>query len=81
MHKPTVMNCFYTFFWQDDEEPGIIEQLKSQVCDNIVLYAQKYDEEFRKYVPQFLEAIWALLNGTNQQPKFDAVSIKFQPIY
>ncbi|XP_043276599.1 exportin-2 [Venturia canescens] len=57
----------------DEEEPGIIEQLKSQVCDNIVLYAQKYDEEFQKYVPQFLEAIWALLNGTGQQAKFDAL--------
>ncbi|XP_015114350.1 exportin-2 [Diachasma alloeum] len=57
----------------DDEEAGVIEQLKSQVCDNIVLYAQKYNEEFQNYVPKFLEAIWALLNSTGQQPKYDAL--------
>ncbi|XP_011299579.1 exportin-2 [Fopius arisanus] len=57
----------------DDEEAGVIEQLKSQVCDNIVLYAQKYDEEFQNYVPKFLEAIWGLLNCTGQQPKYDAL--------
>ncbi|XP_014296860.1 exportin-2 [Microplitis demolitor] len=57
----------------DDDEPGVIEQLKSQVCDNIVLYAQKYDEEFQKYVPQFLDAIWKLLNTTGQQAKNDTV--------
>ncbi|KAH0557379.1 exportin-2 [Cotesia glomerata] len=57
----------------EDEEPGVIEQLKSQVCDNIVLYAQKYDEEFQKYVPQFLEAIWKLLYETGQQAKNDTL--------
>lgn len=54
-----------------------MEQLKSQVCDNIVLYAQKYNEEFQNYVPQFLDAIWKLLNVTGQEPKFDAVSYIF----
>lgn len=57
----------------DDEESGVVEQLKSQVCDNIVLYAQKYDEEFQTYVPKFLEAIWKLLNTTGQQAKYDAL--------
>ncbi|XP_034952194.1 exportin-2 [Chelonus insularis] len=57
----------------DDDEAGIIEQLKSQVCDNIVLYAQKYDEEFQKYVPQFLDAIWKLLNTVGQQAKYDTL--------
>ena len=60
--------------FQDDDEAGVIEQLKTHVCDNVILYAQKYDEEFSQYVPQFLEAIWALLNTTSQQPKFDNVS-------
>lgn len=57
----------------DDEESGVIEQLKSQVCDNIVLYAQNYNEEFQTYVPIFLEAIWNLLNTTGQQPKYDSL--------
>ncbi|XP_024946747.1 exportin-2 isoform X2 [Cephus cinctus] len=57
----------------DDEEAGVIEQLKSQVCDNVGLYAQKYDEEFQPYLPNFVTAIWNLLTSTGQQPKFDAL--------
>ena len=51
----------------------MIEQLKSQVCDNVCLYAQKYDEEFQQFLPQFVTAIWNLLTSTGQQPKYDAV--------
>ncbi|KAJ8681341.1 hypothetical protein QAD02_017128 [Eretmocerus hayati] len=57
----------------DDEEAGVIEQLKSQVCDNVCLYAQKYDEEFQQYLPRFVTAAWNLLTSTGQQPKFDAL--------
>ncbi|XP_001606668.1 exportin-2 [Nasonia vitripennis] len=57
----------------DDEEAGVIEQLKSQVCDNVCLYAQKYDEEFQPYMDQFVKAIWNLLTSTGQQPKYDAL--------
>ncbi|XP_017788681.1 PREDICTED: exportin-2 [Habropoda laboriosa] len=57
----------------DEEEAGIIEQLKSQVCDNIGLYAQKYDEEFQQYLPEFVTAVWNLLTSTGQQPKYDTL--------
>nr|XP_012134672.1 PREDICTED: exportin-2 isoform X2 [Megachile rotundata] len=57
----------------DEEEPEVIEQLKSQVCDNIGLYAQKYDEEFQPYLPQFVTAVWNLLTSTGQQPKYDTL--------
>ncbi|KAF5296580.1 hypothetical protein FQR65_LT10233 [Abscondita terminalis] len=56
---------------RDDEDAGIMEQLKSQVCDNISLYAQKYDEEFQPYLAQFVTAIWGLLVSTGLQPKYD----------
>ncbi|KAG5308621.1 XPO2 protein, partial [Pseudoatta argentina] len=57
----------------DGEEAGVIEQLKSQVCDNVGLYAQKYDEEFQPYLPLFVTAIWNLLTSTGQDPKYDAL--------
>ncbi|XP_076244499.1 chromosome segregation 1 [Calliopsis andreniformis] len=57
----------------DEEEAGVIEQLKSQVCDNIGLYAQKYDEEFQPYLPEFVTAVWNLLTSTGQQPKYDSL--------
>ena len=31
---------------QSEDEAGPLDVLKSQICDNVTLYAQKYDEEF-----------------------------------
>lgn len=59
---------------KDEEEASVIEQLKSQVCDNVGLYALKYDEEFQPYLPLFVTAVWNLLTSTGQDPKYDAVS-------
>ncbi|XP_032826379.1 exportin-2 [Petromyzon marinus] len=55
----------------DDEEAGLLELLKSQICDNVALYAQKYDEEFQPYLPQFVTAIWNLLITTGPGVKYD----------
>ncbi|KAJ6665630.1 hypothetical protein lerEdw1_002000 [Lerista edwardsae] len=55
----------------DEEEAGLLELLKSQVCDNAALYAQKYDEEFQPYLPRFVTAIWNLLVTTGQEVKYD----------
>ncbi|XP_011881255.1 PREDICTED: exportin-2 [Vollenhovia emeryi] len=57
----------------NEEEAGVIEQLKSQVCDNVGLYALKYDEEFQPYLPLFVTAVWNLLTSTGQNPKYDAL--------
>lgn len=59
---------------QEDEEIGVLEQLRSQVCDNIGLYAMKYDEEFGPFMPQFVTAVWELLIKTGIETKYDAVS-------
>jgi len=53
-----------------EEEAGLAEQLKSQICDNISLYASKYDEEFRPYLPQFVTAVWNLLVSTGKEVIF-----------
>ncbi|KAE8576401.1 hypothetical protein XENTR_v10004166 [Xenopus tropicalis] len=55
----------------DEEEAGLLETLKSQICDNAALYAQKYDEEFQPYLPRFVTAIWNLLVTTGQEVKYD----------
>lgn len=59
---------------EDEEEAGLLELLKSQICDNAALYAQKYDEEFQPYLPRFVTAIWNLLVTTGQEVKYDLVS-------
>jgi len=55
----------------DDDEPGVLEELRSQICDNIGLYAHKYEEEFQPYMQQFVTAVWNLLLSTGSQTKYD----------
>ncbi|XP_030384597.1 exportin-2 [Scaptodrosophila lebanonensis] len=57
----------------DDEDAGVLEHLRSQVCENICLYARKYDEEFKPYMEQFVTAVWELLVKTSLHTKFDAL--------
>ncbi|XP_035788242.1 exportin-2-like [Anopheles albimanus] len=57
----------------DDEDAGILEQLRSQICQNLCMYAQKYDEEFGPYMPQFVTAVWELLVNTGIQTKYDSL--------
>lgn len=58
----------------DDDESGVLEHLRSQICDNLCLYAQKYDEEFQPYMQQFVTVVWELLTKTGNQTKYDAVN-------
>lgn len=55
----------------DDDEPGVVEQLRSQICENLVMYAQKYDEEFASHLPQFVNDVWNLLVIIGPQAKYD----------
>lgn len=64
--------CLHT---GDDEDAGVLEHLRSQICENIGLYAQKYDEEFGSYMETFVTAVWELLVKTGNQTKYDAVDI------
>lgn len=52
-----------------EEEPGPMEQLKSSICDNVTMYAQKYDEEFHQYLEPFVGVVWNLLVNTGAQAK------------
>jgi exportin-2 (importin alpha re-exporter) len=75
----TWMDSFYTLLTannkllqtSDDDEAGPLELIKSQICDNVALYAQKYDEEFQPHLPRFVTAVWELLVMTGLQAKFD----------
>ncbi|XP_070556121.1 exportin-2-like [Ptychodera flava] len=55
----------------DESEAGPLERLRSQICDNVALYAQKYDEEFQRFLPNFVKAVWDLLVSTTQAVKYD----------
>lgn len=53
----------------------LVEQIKSQICDNASLYASKYEPEFASYLPGFVTDVWEMLLGTSAQTKYDLVSI------
>lgn len=54
------------------DEPGLVEQVKSQICDIWTMYAQKY-EEFASNVPEFVTSVRKLLISTGIEVKFDLV--------
>ncbi|EER11374.1 Exportin-2, putative [Perkinsus marinus ATCC 50983] len=56
----------------DDDTPGLIEKLKAQVCRNVALYADKYQEQVEPYICGVVKSVWTLLvstspNGSNDQ--------------
>ena len=56
---------------EDDEEAGPLELVRSQICEVVGMFAQKYDEDFSTYLPSFVQAIWNLLVSTDNKPKHD----------
>lgn len=56
----------------DDDQVGVQEKLKTEICVIIDLFAKKYEEEF-KQLPIFVTVIWELLAGTGLQVKNDLV--------
>ncbi len=55
----------------DEEEAGLLELVKSQICEVASMFAQKYDEDFSTYLPSFMESIWNLLVTMDTKPKHD----------
>lgn len=54
--------------------------MKADICDNISIYIQKYEEEFEPYLPVFVKGVWALLASSNSNdPKYDQVCIFIFP--
>jgi len=48
--------------------------VKAQICENITMYAQKYDEEFSSHLPGFVTTVWNLLITTGSHVKYDQVN-------
>jgi len=48
-----LVGSFKVLETEDSDDAGPLEKLRSQICDNIALYAQKYDEEFQVVLNYF----------------------------
>ncbi|KAM7539932.1 hypothetical protein Aperf_G00000045545 [Anoplocephala perfoliata] len=58
-----------------DAANDLVEQVKSQVCDNIALYATKYASDFTNFLPEFVKDIWEMLISmkNTKDPKYDGL--------
>ncbi|XP_045505161.1 exportin-2 [Colias croceus] len=57
----------------DEDKPGVMEQLRTEICECAALYALKYEEEFGPHAPSFVTAVWNVLLSTGPQTKYDAL--------
>jgi exportin-2 (importin alpha re-exporter) len=60
----------------ETEIPGPLDNLKTAIIENLNLYAQKYEDEFKKYLNAFTSTIFQLLLSVGTEQKFDAVASK-----
>ncbi|KAJ9088941.1 importin-alpha export receptor [Entomophthora muscae] len=56
-----------------DEEAGILEKIRTAICEVAQLYFQKYSEEFTQ-IDTFVSTLWDLLVSVGPQPKFDLLT-------
>lgn len=57
----------------DEEEEGPLEQIRTQICSVLELYASRYDESY-ELLPPFVPIIVNLLTSTGNEIKYDNVS-------
>ncbi|XXG74047.1 hypothetical protein AAC387_Pa07g2868 [Persea americana] len=68
----------------EDDKRGnglaIVDGLRAAVCENINLYMEKNEEEFKGYLPGFASAVWSLLmtaSASSSRDQLSVTAIKF----
>src|SRR5205085_93739 len=46
----------------NNDEPGVIDNIHSLICETVNLYATKYEDQFKSYIQVFVNEIWKLLS-------------------
>lgn len=65
---------------EEENEPSPIDLLQAAIIKNLQLYADKDEEPFLPYLPEFATLVWNLLVNVTALPKHDALattSIRF----
>jgi len=58
------------------DQPGLLEQVKGEICECFALYTDKYQEEFSPFLLPCVNAVWTLLVNLDQQEKNDQLVAK-----
>lgn len=57
----------------DENEAGVLEDIRAGICEILQLYTERYEEEFLSQLPGFVEMCWTLLTHLGPEPKYDLV--------
>ena len=60
----------------DEEETSPLETLRSDICDALQLYTNKYDDDFGEYVQGFTESVWNVLSSLGPEKRYDILVSK-----
>uniref|UniRef100_A0A7S1XYB3 Importin N-terminal domain-containing protein n=1 Tax=Phaeomonas parva TaxID=124430 RepID=A0A7S1XYB3_9STRA len=58
------------------DQPNPLAQLQAAIIENVMLYADKYDEQFAEHLPSCTRKIWALLTTISPEPRNDQLATK-----
>ena len=64
----------------EEDEPSPLDRLQAAIVENLKMYADKDEEPFIPFLPNFTSLVWNLLVGLTAYPKHDTLvttSIKF----
>ncbi|CAL9170699.1 unnamed protein product, partial [Musa hybrid cultivar] len=57
------------------ESEGTLDSLRASVCENLQLYMEKNEEEFKDYLNDFASTVWKLLMTPGASPSRDQLTV------
>ncbi|OAY84247.1 Exportin-2 [Ananas comosus] len=57
------------------EADGTVDALRAAICENLQLYMEKNEEEFKDYLKDFASAVWGLLMTSSASPSRDHLTV------
>ena len=64
-------------FDDEEDEATPLETLKSDICDALQLFTNKYDDDFGQYVQEFTNNVWNVLSsGVGPSKRYDSLTCK-----
>ncbi|CAF3797152.1 unnamed protein product [Rotaria socialis] len=70
-HFLTLLSYDYPKLHSNNNDPGILDQVKTEICRAVALYADNYSDEFKPYTQQFALVIWSLLTRLDLSSSYD----------
>jgi len=57
----------------DDDEAGILEEIRADIFKVLILYTKKYEDAFGAHLGQFVNTSWTMLTNIGPETKYDTV--------